>query len=72
MTDYAAPKLTEMFVHVKPSPQRCELRALTLPWSRWRSPEIGGICIAHLARFSQMGDVAITPHHPICFDGLTV
>ncbi|PPT26331.1 hypothetical protein XaCFBP7622_18290 [Xanthomonas arboricola] len=72
MTDYAAPKLTEMFVRVKPSPQRGGLRALTLPWSRWRSPEIGGICIAHLARFSQMGDVAITPHRPICFDGLTV
>ncbi|MBB5736568.1 hypothetical protein FHT09_002308 [Xanthomonas arboricola] len=52
MTDYAALKLTEMFVGVERLPQHGASRALTISWSRWRWLEICGICIPHLARRS--------------------
>ncbi|PPU68690.1 hypothetical protein XpiCFBP4643_09345 [Xanthomonas pisi] len=65
MTDYAALKLTEMFVGVERLPQRGAARALTITWSRWRSLKSCGLCIPHLARLSHTGDVSITPHRPI-------
>ncbi|PPU39884.1 hypothetical protein XaplCFBP3123_13120 [Xanthomonas arboricola pv. populi] len=71
MTDYAALKLTEMFVRVERLPQRGGSRALPIIWSRWRWLEICGICIPHLARLSHTSDVAITLHRPIHFDSLT-
>ncbi|NMI18778.1 hypothetical protein E1J23_20745 [Xanthomonas gardneri] len=62
MTDYAALKLTEMFAGVERLPQRGAACALTITWSRWRSLEIRGLCIPHLACFSHIGDVSIAPH----------
>lgn len=71
MTDYAALKLTEMFVRVKPSSQRGGLDALSNIWSLWRSLQSCGVCIPDLARFSHKGDIAITPYRPIRFGSLT-
>ncbi|WP_193725853.1 hypothetical protein [Xanthomonas arboricola] len=71
MTDYAAPKLTEMFVGVKPSAQRGGLRALPIIEARWRSPEIGDSCIARLARFWHVGEVSTTLHRLFHVDSWT-